>query len=148
MIRLLSCGDPIFSVPSRARTPPPPSPTTTTATVMPQGGKVYSYTKHFVRPFRPQFALKIRGAGPLGPSPESASEKDKKAEKPQKNGKEFESVGLKNWLSKEKKTSKNRENIKQYREARNICRKRKVSSQEGWNLRGFDSIAKLPHLYN
>ena len=102
----------------------------------------------FVRPFRPQFALKIRGACPLGPSPESANEKDKKAEKPEKNGKEFESIRLENWLSKEKKSSKNRENIKQYREARNICRKRKVSSQEGWNLRGFDLIAKLPHLHN
>ena len=50
MIRLLSCGDPIFSVPSRARTPPPPPPPTTTATVMPQGGKVYSYTKHLFGP--------------------------------------------------------------------------------------------------
>ena len=40
----------------------------------------------------------------------------KKAEKPQKNGKEFErpleSIGLKNWLSKESKSFKNRENIK------------------------------------
>ena len=45
MIRLLSCGDPIFSVPSRAAPPPPPpATTTTTATAMPQGGKVYSYT--------------------------------------------------------------------------------------------------------
>ena len=45
MIRLLSCGDPIFSVPSRAAAPPPPpATTTTTATAMPQGGKVYSYT--------------------------------------------------------------------------------------------------------
>ena len=30
-----------------------------------------------VRPFRTLFALKIRGAAPLGPSPESATEKDK-----------------------------------------------------------------------
>ena len=46
MIRLLTCGDPIFSVPSRATTPPPPPTTTTTrtATAMSQGGKVYSYT--------------------------------------------------------------------------------------------------------
>ena len=92
---------------------------------MSQGGKVYSYTistiqkKTFVRPFSTQFALKIRGggAGPLDPSAESATEKDKKkAEKPQKNGKEFErpleSIGLKNWLSKESKSFKNRENIK------------------------------------
>ena len=43
MIRLLTCGDPIFSVPSRATTPPPPT-TTRTATAMSQGGKVYSYT--------------------------------------------------------------------------------------------------------
>lgn len=58
-----------------------------------------------------------RGAGPLDPSAESATEKDKKkAEKPQKNGKEFErpleSIELKNWLSKESKSFKNRENIK------------------------------------
>ena len=73
MIRLLSCGDPIFSVPSRAAPPPPPpATTTTTATAMPQGGKVYSYTistiqkKTFVRPFRPQFAIKIGGGGPSG----------------------------------------------------------------------------------
>ena len=88
----------------------------------------------------------------MDPSAESATEKDKKkAEKPQKNGKEFErpleSIGLKNWLSKESKSLKNRENIKQYREARNICRKRKVSGQEGWNLCGFDSIAKLPSTF-
>ena len=39
MIRLLTCGDPIFSVPLKA------TPTTTrTATAMSQGGKVYSYT--------------------------------------------------------------------------------------------------------
>lgn len=31
----------------------------------------------FVRPFRPPFALKIREAAPLGPSPKSATEKDK-----------------------------------------------------------------------
>ena len=39
MIRLLTCGDPVFSVPLKA------TPTTTrTATAMSQGGKVYSYT--------------------------------------------------------------------------------------------------------
>ena len=119
MRRLLTYGDPIFSVPSRAT----PATTTRRATAMSQGGKVYSYTistiqkKTFVRPFSPHFALKIREAGPLGPSAESATEKDKKkAEKPQKNGKEFErpleSIGLKNWLSKESKSFKNRENIK------------------------------------
>ena len=38
MIRLLTCGDPIFSVPLKA------TPTTTrTATAMSQGGKVYSF---------------------------------------------------------------------------------------------------------
>ena len=41
-----------------------------------RGGGAVSKNK-FVRPFRTLFALKIRGAAPLGPSPESATEKDK-----------------------------------------------------------------------
>ena len=40
MRRLLTYGDPIFSVPSRAT----PATTTRRATAMSQGGKVYSYT--------------------------------------------------------------------------------------------------------
>ena len=53
----------------------------------------------------------------MDPSAECVTEKDKKkAEKPQENGKEFErpleSIELKNWLSKESKSFKNRENIK------------------------------------
>ena len=51
-----------------------------TVTQFPQSKK-----KTFVRPSSPQFALKIRGGGPLGPSPESATEKDKNArETPEK----------------------------------------------------------------
>ena len=42
MIRLLTYGDPIFSVPSRAT--PATITTTRTATAMSQGGKVYSHT--------------------------------------------------------------------------------------------------------
>ena len=76
--------------------------TTTTVTTT-RRGKVHSYTL-------PEFSLWKFDA-------ESATEKvKKKAEKPQKNGKEFErpleSIGLKNWLSKESKSFKNRENIK------------------------------------
>ena len=69
-------------------------------------------------------------------------------ETPEKQQRIRKNRAKKNWLSKERNTFKNRENIKQNRQARNICRKRKVSGQEGWNLCSFDSIAKLPHLYN
>ena len=71
-----------------------------TVTQFPQSKK-----KTFVRPFSPQFALKIRGGGgaaPLGPSPESVTEKIKMAEKPQRNSKEFERIGLRKLVKQRK----------------------------------------------
>ena len=74
MIRLLTCGDPIFSVPSRATTPPPPT-TTRTATAMSQGDKAYSYTistiqkKNICSALQPSVCSKNKGGGPSGPLP-------------------------------------------------------------------------------